>query len=251
LPASAALFALLFTLLLPAASRALAKRTAALAGAACILFAALAALAQPFSPDNPKHENFVLLLDADQRKGQWLVEGQRSLDPAVRAAAQFGEKPEAPYPWLPRYKAFIAPGPALALDPPRLDDVQVSGRTVRARLRSPRGAPKVGLLAPSDRVRALRFDGQRPAELTTKNLIAMSPWALQGMTDLRWETMTPEGVAVELEVEGDGPLEVVLWDQSPGLPAEGSKLLAARAADACAFQDGDRVIAMHRTRIDR
>ena len=49
--------------------------------------------------------------------------------------------------------------------------------------------------------------------------------ALAGMIDMRWETMTSDGVQVELDVDGDAPFEVVLWDQSPGLPPEGKPLL--------------------------
>src|SRR5206468_2147262 len=103
---------------------------------------------KPFSPDNPKHENVVLLADADARTTRWLVEGTSSLEPAFRGAASFGDKPQAPLTWLPRYKTFTAPGPEMSFEPPRLQDVRFDQQTIHATLVSPRGGLRAGLLAP-------------------------------------------------------------------------------------------------------
>ena len=100
-------------------------------------------------------------------------------------------------------------------------------------------------------MRAIRLDGQTSPELTSKNLIARSPWTPLGMIDLRWETMTAEGVPLEMDLDGDGPLEVLVWDQSPGLPAEGKALLAARSPEACPVQDGDRTLVVRKVRVGR
>ena len=249
LPVSAAVFAILFALVFPAAEKIFARAVTIPASVVSLLIAIAAAFAPPFSPDNPKHENLVLL--ADEGKAQWIVEGPSSLEPSFRAAAQFSEKPGAPLSWLPRYKAFVAPAPSPGLDAPRLDGVRVEGKLLRATLVSPRGAPRAGVVAPESRVRAIRFDGQAPAELTSKNRIAMSPLAMPGMINLRWETMTAEGVPVEMDLEGDGPFEIVVWDQSPGVPAEGKALLAARPPEACPVQDGDRTLVVRNVRVGR
>ena len=128
LPVSAALFAILFALILPAAPREFARRLALVASILSLLLAVAAAFSPPFSRDNPKHENVVLL--ADEEKAQWIVEGSTLLEPAFRAAAVFSAKPESPFPWLPRYKAFVAPAPAIAFEPPRLEGVRIEGKTL-------------------------------------------------------------------------------------------------------------------------
>ncbi|MCA1826791.1 MAG: hypothetical protein ABR567_09455, partial [Myxococcales bacterium] len=249
LPVSATVFAILFTLVLAAAEGVFARAVAIPAAAASVALAVAAALAPAFSRDNPKHENLVLLVD--EGKARWVVEGTSSLEPSFRAAAQFGEKPEAPLGWLPRYKAFVAPAAAVVIEPPRLTGARIESGTLRATLVSPRGAARAGVVAPEGRVRAIRLDGQSPLALTAKNRIARSPLAMPGMIDLRWETMTPEGVPLEMDLEGDGPIEITLWDQSPGVPAEGKALLGARPAEACPVQDGDRTLVVHNLVIGR
>lgn len=242
LPVSAAVFAILFALAAPRS-----RWLTICAGAASVALAIAAAIVPPFSPDNPKHENVVLLVD--EGKARWVVEGTSSLEPAFRQAARFGEHLEAPLPWLPRYKAFVAPGPSIALDAPRLEGVRTDGNTLHATLVSPRGASRAGIVAPDNRVKAIRLHGQSPAALTSKNRIAMSPLAMPGMINLRWETMTAEGVPVEIDLTGDGPLEITLWDQSPGLPPEGAQLVAARPDIACPVQDGDRTLVVRKQRV--
>jgi hypothetical protein len=240
LPVTATLFAILFALAVPAD-----RRLALASAGASVLFALAAAVMPPFTPDNPKHENVVLLVDEGQAR--WAVEGSATLEPSFRKAAQFGDEPEAPLTWLPRYRAFVAPAPAFSFAPPRLDGARIEGGTLKATLVSPRGAPRAGIVAPGNRVRTIRLDGQDPAQLTSKNRIAMSPLAMPDMINLRWETMTPEGVPVEIDLQGDGPIEITLWDQSPGIPDEGKPLLAARPKEACPVQDGDRTVVVRRT----
>ena len=245
LPASAALWALMFALALPLLPRRSMRPFAAAAGALSLALLLAAFLAPPFSRDNPKHENVVLLADADAHTSRWLIEGTTALDGAFRSVAQFSQRPEPPLQWLPRYRAFVAPGPAVSLEPPRLQGVRFQGNTLFATLVSPRGGRRAGLLAPEGRVRALRFAGQSAPPQQSKNRIAMSAYTPQGMADLRWETMTAAGVPVEIDLVEAAPIEVVLWDQSPGVPADGAALVGARPPDACAVQDGDRTLVVH------
>jgi hypothetical protein len=56
-------------------------------------------------------------------------------------------------------------------------------------------------------------------------------------------TTTPlEGVVLELVLDGAGPVEATVLDQSPGLPPGGAALQAARPADAVPSQEGDVTI---------
>src|SRR5207244_10517185 len=58
-----------------------------------------------------------------------------------------------------------------------------------------------------------------------------------------------EGVHIELELSGAGPVDAYLWDASPGLPEQGAALLSARPAWAVPFQTGDRTLAVARVRL--
>jgi hypothetical protein len=60
------------------------------------------------------------------------------------------------------------------------------------------------------------------------------------MSQVLCHTTGSEGVDVELEIEGSAPVEVYVWDSTPGLPPSGAALAAARGEENVTFQEGDR-----------
>ena len=76
---------------------------------------------------------------------------------------------------------------------------------------------------------------------------------LRSTLDIPWEevrgctTTGGEGVEVELEITGMGPVEVHLWDASAGLPRPGGALLSARPSWAVPFNTGDRTVVLAKT----
>jgi hypothetical protein len=62
-------------------------------------------------------------------------------------------------------------------------------------------------------------------------------------------TLPAEGIEVEVVLEGDGSAEVVLTDESPGLPPSGSRLREARPATAVPSHDGDLTIVSRKVRL--
>jgi hypothetical protein len=56
---------------------------------------------------------------------------------------------------------------------------------------------------------------------------------------------------VELRASGPGPLEVVVADQSAGLPPAGAAVAAARPPWAVAQQEGDVTLFTRRVRIGK
>lgn len=61
-------------------------------------------------------------------------------------------------------------------------------------------------------------------------------------------SMPPQGVEVELVVRSQEPLELLVLDESPGLPPSGRPLLDARPASAAPIGGGDQTILFRRLR---
>lgn len=122
--------------------------------------------------------------------------------------------------------------PRVELEPPVLEDVTITpdnGRQVlKARIRSPRGAPRILVELPKGRMSTLLVEGQ----LTMPNL---------GFVDVR--AVPAEGAAIELTVVGDAFIELTLHDRSFGVPpGAAASIVAARPREAAAYQEGDVTI---------
>jgi hypothetical protein len=62
-------------------------------------------------------------------------------------------------------------------------------------------------------------------------------------------TTPRQGVAVELVLDGEAPVDAVVVDQSPGLPPAGATLAASRPATAVPSRDGDVTVASSPARL--
>jgi hypothetical protein len=200
----------------------------------------------PFTAENPRHLNLSFHLDADSHRAQWWL--QQAGDDVPRRLAQaapFTAKEVAVVPWLPGNTARVAPAPAQPLMAPELRVEEVlgtsGGRRVRARLLSARGAPEAGLALPIERVRSLSMEGHQPSTRTRRQR-KPSMFQTAGLIEARCVTVPREGVEVDIEINGDGPVRAFLWDASPGLPPEGRFLLESRPENVCPIQDGDRTL---------
>ncbi|TMB03934.1 MAG: M20/M25/M40 family metallo-hydrolase [Deltaproteobacteria bacterium] len=223
--------------------------------AALIVTASVAAAAAlPFTADNPRKLNLWYSLDADAKEARWLASaGTGPLPRELGAAAPFGRAPVAALPWAPRVRAYSAPAPALPLSRPELaiEEQRSEGgtRSIRARLRSPRGAALAGIALPAERVMSVRMNGTSVPETPSKNLVGAAYGDSRAWRGYVCTTTGVEGVQIELELSGAGPVDAYLWDASPGLPEQGAQLLSARPAWAVPFQTGDRTLAVARLRL--
>jgi len=224
-------------------------------GTAAVAFtlAVAAAIAPPFSADNPRKLNLWYRLDADAQQARWLASASTGPLPAsLAAAAPFERKPAPALEWAFGDLAYAAPAAAVPLARPELALLeqiasQQGRRTVRARLRSPRGAPVAGLAFPAARLLSMKMNGVQVPEDGAK-----SSRAHRQARDWRGSictTMGPSGVEVELELSGPDPVEAYVWDASPGLPEQGASLLAARPAWAVPFSTGDRTVVFGKVRL--
>jgi len=257
LPASSALLALVLGTAAPAWLEADARIRGALAFGAAVLVvtaAVAAAAAQPFSADNPRKLNLWYSLDAGANEARWLASASTGpLPRELAAAAPFGRAPGAALPWAPRVQAYSAPAPALALAAPELvvEEQRSEGgtRSIRARLRSPRGASLAGIALPAERVRSVRMNGTSGPDTSSKNRVGAAFGDLRSWRGYVCTTTGSEGVRIELELSGTGPVEAYLWDASPGLPEQGAAIFSARPAWAVPFQTGDRTLVVGKVRL--
>jgi hypothetical protein len=108
---------------------------------------------------------------------------------------------------------------------------------------SPRGARFASIaFPPTVSVRSFRIGAAKAPGLSARALARSRGWKNYGCV-----TVPPEGIEIEAEISG-GPPEFVLTDRTPGLPASGRALLAARPESAVPSQTGDASIVTRRIR---
>ncbi|MFL5309000.1 MAG: M20/M25/M40 family metallo-hydrolase [Myxococcales bacterium] len=257
LPASSALLAFVLGTAAPVwleAGPRLRGATAFVAAALAVTGSVAAATAPPFSADNPRKLNLWYSMDADANEARWLASATSGpLPRELAAAASFARAPAVPLPWAPRVQAYSAPAPAFPLARPELvvEDRRSDGgaRSIRARLRSPRGASLAGIALPAERLTAVRMNGVSVPATPSKNLVGAAYGDSRSWRGYVCTTTGSEGVRIELELSGGEPVDAYLWDGSSGLPEQGAALLSARAEWAVPFQTGDRTLVVTKIRL--
>jgi hypothetical protein len=231
------------------------RRALAITAAALVVAGTIgAAVAPPFSLDNPRKLNLWYRLDVEAQQAAWLASADTGpLPPQLASAASFARTPVAALEWVPTLRAYPAPAPRISLSPPELSVAERrttgTGRIVRARLRSIRAAPIAGFAAPRGRVLSVRMNGVASMEVSSKNLVAGSITEAATWRSYICTTTGADAVEIDVEVNGMGPVDIHLWDASPGLPAAGGQLLEARPQWAVPFDTGDRTVVVAKTHL--
>jgi hypothetical protein len=126
-------------------------------------------------------------------------------------------------------------------------EVSREGETVRwsARLRSARGATEIQLAIPPEvTIRSFRVDGTPVPPPVPKLARWYGGWWVYRLL------AGPAGVEVEVTASAPGPFEVVVADQSPGLPPAAAGVAAARPPWVVTQQEGDVTLFTRRVRIE-
>jgi hypothetical protein len=218
------------------------------AAAAALIAALVATFVSPYSTAHPQRVNVVFRQDepadgaapAPARvfvEAAWAYRAWGRAPDAMRRALGDPARlhTEQPTPWST---------PVLAADVPRITlgapeattlGATVAGgrRTVRARLRSTRGATTLGLVLPAGRHAEVVVEGER---------------AVPRGDALALRAVPAEGVEITLSADGEGPLALVLLDVTSGLPSAAvapvaRAVLEARPAEATQTQEGDVTVA--------
>jgi hypothetical protein len=215
------------------------RRSAALVLSAAVLIL-IASVPLASDEGSRKLGTMAFYYDEEASGARWLAAPPAgALAPEVRGAQPFGSEPVVAFPWWPGYRIFAAPARGLELPPPEMEVRQVrsetASRCIDGTLRSARGAPALRLLIrPEVRLLSVSAEGQE------QRVGPVSP--SDAWTELAYIAVPPRGVGVSICVAGHAPAGAVVIDSSPGLPAEGASLLAARRGTATASGLGDRTI---------
>ncbi len=224
-------------------------RARVLGALACVavLAAVTAAFVPKYSAQRPQPLNIAYAEDHDTGVCSWVAGGQGDGLPAgLRAAARFAAAAVLPFPWSEQ-RQFVAPAPAAGLPAPELTVVRTEpaagGRSVTARLCSERGAPNLAIFVPSGAPLTAMTAGGKPVALG-------HPGPRRGRyRRFAFVAVPAAGVDVTLVFTGEQPVEVLVVDQSSGLPTAGKAILAARPDSAVPIGAGDVTLVLRRARL--
>jgi hypothetical protein len=228
-----------------------ARLSAAAAPALLAVAGLAAALALPVADvDSP--ERVIVYFHQDAATGRARILAHSDLgrlpDP-VRAAAPFSSTAQVAFGWgrlRPSFEAETAP---LPVPGPEVEVLETSrdGDAVRlrARIRSPRGAPELQVaISPTVTVRSFSFDGIQVPLPVSKLARWYGGWWVYGLP------ARPEGIVVVMEVTSPGPFEIVVADQSSGLPPAAAAVASARPPWAVTVQEGDLTLFTRTVRVE-
>jgi hypothetical protein len=258
LPPVAALFALALASILPllALDDARERRTFAEDSAGVALVAAVVAFFMaPYSAAAPQRLTVGYWLDADTHSAKWIADPDSGSLPArLAAAAAFGAKPAAVFPWTPALR-YAADAPDVKLAGPVitvLDAEAVDGKIrYHVKLTSPRGAPEISIVFPPQAGQtAVEMAGHAVEEPSGRVLqylqSSMGAWRFYDIP-----TVDTTGVEMRFTVASSLPMDIYVADRSFSLPPEGLAISGARPADTVSSQNGDVTLVTHRVRLER
>jgi hypothetical protein len=218
---------------------------AALSAAALLVAVAL----PPATREAPQRLSLTFHQEAEDRHARWLAHTDLTRLPGAFAQhTGFGHAPVAPFPWSFLDRAFVADAEAIDTAPPEvtvLEQSTSSGeRRLKVRLRSRRGAPIARLhFSPQAKVHSLTMNG-KPAMKPDRPKSWYAGWQV-----FTCRTLPAEGIEVEMVLGGTGTAEVVVADESPGLPASGARLLEARPPTAVPSHEGDITVVTRKVKL--
>ena len=167
----------------------------------------------------------------------------------VRAAAPFSAAAEVRLGWGTLRPSFQAPAAPLPVPGPEVAVPRTvrEGKLVRwsARLRSARGASEIQVAVPPEvKIRSFRVDGATVPPPVPKLARWYGGWWVYRLTS------GPEGVEVAMTASAPGPFEIVVADQSLGLPPAAAAVASARPPWVVTQQEGDVTLFTRRVRIE-
>jgi len=216
------------------------------AGVGAALFLLLLFRSPTFSQDVPRPLNLIFYQNVDLGEAHWVVRTGGAISTTLRSAAAFGASPQVAFPWssgdVRFYTANTAP---MQLKAPILSILEQSSaggrRLLRIRVSSPRGAPDLRLIVPKS----------VPIETVTvggEPMLAPRGGDRRGrFRHLVFLGVPATGVEIEIVVGTIDKVNILVRDDSPGLPPAGEFLRGARSSSEVAFDEGDTTIVSRST----
>lgn len=214
--------------------------------AVAVIATAAALAVAPYSVSSPETIDLQYRQDADSGKMQWLAyPASGRLPIAMRSVAAFAKTDAPVNPWETS-RPLASKAPALNLAPPELEVESASVANDRTsydmRLKSPRGAPVILLaFAPDAKPESVTMAGHSVPDLSARMLNYTHGWRVYRCVDT-----PPEGVDMDFSLAGTNPVPVFLFDESYGLPPQGTFLKGARPSTTTQIQNGDTTVVERR-----
>jgi hypothetical protein len=201
-----------------------------------------------FSEESPQWANVIYSLDADSGRARWFYTGF-PLPDAVVAAGGFGEEFGRPLPWTPGDGGAVADALPTDLAPPEFVVLEQwaagDSVTIRARVRSPRGAPVVQVAFGSGAVPTrVTFGGEEVPEDEASFPLFDGDFAVYTI----W-TVPDSGAVAEFTVPAGARFDFLIADRSYDLPDVALPLQAARPATAAPIGAGDATVVQRRVAV--
>jgi hypothetical protein len=249
-PVITATAALLTTAAFPLITRQRRWSLPAMSVAVGMVLTGIAVVTPAYSARAPQAANLIFHQDADSGTARWIVSSRGVEIPATWRPPGNFVPVDQPFPW-PSSPALVSDAARVATPAPEFLILETTdrptGREVRGVLRSPRGASQVSLMIPPGfRVDAVNVRGTTAPPIRPRFLRQSQGWRT-------YTCLTPslEGVEVRLVLSTAGPIDIVVLDQSSGVPPEGHQLLASRPPAAVPVGDGDVTLITRRVRLVR
>ncbi len=172
-----------------------------------------------------------------------------ALPEPLRAAAPFSRGARVRFGWGALRPSFEAPAAPLPLPGPEVEAQEVERDRDelhwRARVRSPRGASEIQVaIPPTVTVLGFTFDGIPVPPPVAKLARWYGGWWVYRLP------ARPGGIELGLLATAPGPFEIVVADQSQGLPPAAENVAAARPPWVVTQQEGDVTLFTRRVRIE-
>ena len=227
-------------------SSTLTLRVASISIGLAVVLSVGAGLLPSVTNERPGRINIVFHQDESEKTARWLVQPMFTKIPASILAERTFGPPDRPFDWSMPWETSRASVASFdpSLSGPTLQLLAVTeedfGKVHRIRLRSRPGATLLGMRAPrAIKLLAAVVEGERHA--VTRAL------HIDGDTVYRFAAWPSDGVELELTFpEESGALEVLLFDQTPGLPNTAASIRQARGEMYIESQFGDSTIVSRR-----
>ncbi len=215
------------------------------------VLAALASVVVPaFSAKSPERINIDFWQDGDSGKSVWIVEPEsHRLPEPIQLAAHPTRQNAGPFPWSTT-TSFVADAPHQDLAPPTFTILESSEegsrRAYRTLMRSERGAQNVMVFFPPDSgVESVRMEDE-PIPPQSERLRRY----LKGWTFLNCLTVPAKGVELSFTLPIGKSVVVQTFDETYGLPPEGTFLIKSRPLTATTSGDGDISLVSRRVELN-
>ena len=211
------------------------RLTAGRCFAAAVAVAVIAGLLPSYSEIAPQRLNLNYVVDTATGAAKWAADGAAPLPAGLRAAANFSDVPQTPYP-SSRQMAYLAPAQRVRPMLPRaavLGNVRAGDvRRVTLGLQGSGKAAMMSVVVPGTAK-------LKSVMLGKKLVVIPDVWAKQDHVTIVCMSADCATMPVTLDMADNGPLKITVIERQAGLPSFGTRLLAARPKTAVPSQFGD------------